>query len=105
MTKPLADTKLILDRLDDLISRMEGCVSSPWFSTAQTAQYLRCSRRKIEDLTRRGLLPFSRQDPTSPKSPRLYHRKHLDTYLIIGKNLQSQRLTPEEKRLVKRLAL
>ena len=105
MTKPLADTKLILERLDDLINRMEGPVSSPWFTTAQAAQYLRCSRRKIEDLTRRGLLPFTRQDPTSLQSPRLYHRRHLDIYLITGKNLQSQRLTPEEKRLVKQLAL
>ena len=105
MTKPLADTKLILDRLNDLISRMEGPVSSPWFTSAQTAQYLHCSRRKIEDLTRRGLLPFSRQDPTSPKSPRLYHRRHLDAYLITGKNLLSRRLSLEEKRLVKQLAL
>ena len=105
MTKPLADTELILERLDDLINRMEGRVSSPWFTTALAAQYLRCSPRKIEDLTHRGLLPYTRQDPTSAKSTRLYHRRHLDTYLITGKNLQSQRLTPEEKRLVKQLAL
>ena len=96
---------LILARLDDLSRRLDGKHCSPWLTTGEAAEYLRCSPRKIEDLTRRGLLPFSRQDPTSPKSRRLYHRRHLDAYLVTGKNLQSQRLTPEEKRLVKRLAL
>lgn len=80
-------------------------INSPWLKTSEAADYLRCSPRKIEDLTSRGLLPFSRQDSTSPKSPRLYNRRCLDGYLISGKNLHSQRLSPEEKRLVKQLAL
>ena len=36
-------------------------------------------------------------------SPRLYHRKHLTSFLVAGKNPIKHRLSPEEKRLVEEL--
>ena len=87
----------IRQRLDNLASLHNGKLVSRWMTTHEAAEYLRCSTRKIEDLTRRGLLPFSRMDPTSPKSPRLYHRRHLDKYLLSGKNPVTQRLSPAER--------
>ncbi len=99
-----ANMDLVLARLDDLNRLLGGKVVSPWLTSREAASYLRCSLRKIESLTSKGLLPYCRQDPTSHKAPRLYHRRHLDTYLITGINVQIQRLSPEEKRLVKQLA-
>ena len=97
------DMSLILTRLNDLARRLEGQATSPWMTTVEAAQYLRCSPRKIEDITHKGLLPFSRQDPTSSRSSRRYHRNHLDAYLLTGKNPVAQRLSPGEKRLVEEL--
>jgi len=78
-------------------------LQSPWLTTSEAAGYLRCSVSQIDRLTKSGQLPFSRQNPNSQRSPRLYNRHHLDAYVVTGKNLQSQRLSPEEKRLVKQL--
>ena len=94
---------LILARLDSIDRRLDGKYTSPWFTSAETAVYLRCSPRKVEELTRLGLLPFRRQDPTVPKSPRLYHRKHLTAYLVAGRNPVSNRLSPAEWREVEDL--
>ena len=80
-------------------------IQSPWLTSSEAANYLKCSLSQIERLTKSGQLPFSRQNADSDLSPRLYHRRHLDAYLLTGKNLQSQRLTAEEKRLVKQLVL
>ena len=90
------------------IAKIEASIKrhqSPWLTTSEAASYLRCSVSQIGRLTKSGQLPFSRQNPDSLRVPRLYHRRHLDAYLVTGKNLQSQRLTPEEKRLVKELIL
>lgn len=100
-----ADITLILARLDSIDRRLDGKVTSPWLTSSEAAEYLRCSISQIERLTRSGQLPFSRQNPNSQRAPRLYHRSHLDAYLVTGKNLQSQRLSTEEKRLVKQLTL
>lgn len=94
---------LILTRLDEIARRLDGGHVSPWLTTVEVADYLRCSPRKVEQLTRLGLLPFHRQDATCPKSPRLYHRRHLTAYLVAGKNPVKHRLTLEEKRLVQEL--
>lgn len=94
---------LILNRLDDIARRLDGSHVSPWMTTQEVAKYLRCSPRKVEELTQLGLLPFQRQDPTCPRSPRLYHRRHLTAYLVAGKNPVKHRLSPEEKRLVEEL--
>lgn len=100
---PLADLGLILNRLDDLARMVQGKHVSPWKTTQEAADYLRCSPRQIEQLTRRGLLPYRRQDPTASKSTRLYHVKHLTAYLVAGRNPTTQRLTPAEKREVEEL--
>ena len=94
---------LILARLDDIARRLDGSHVSPWMNTKEAASYLRCSVRKVELLTRLGLLPYHRQDATRSKSPRLYHRKHLTGYLVSGHNPATHRLTPAEKREVKEL--
>ena len=94
---------LILARLDDIARRLDGNHVSPWLTTVEAARYLRCSTRQIERLTSRGLLPFHRQDSTSPKSPRLYHRRHLTAYLVAGRNPVKHRLSPVEKRQVAEL--
>ena len=94
---------LVLNRLDDLAQRIEGLYPTPWLTTAGAARYLGCSVRQVERLTDKGLLPYSRLDPTASKSSRRYHRKHLDAYLVAGKNPQSHRLTHAEKQIVKDL--
>ena len=96
----MSDLQLILARLDDLGRWLDGKHVSPWLTTAEAATYLRCSPRKIEDLTGKGLLPYRRQDPTCPRSPRLYHKRDLTAFLITGRNPQQHRLSPEEKRQV-----
>ncbi|MFC1542914.1 hypothetical protein ACFL4K_00045 [Candidatus Neomarinimicrobiota bacterium] len=103
MNAPPADMALILARLDSIDRRLDGQHVSPWFTSAQAAEYLRCSPRQIEKLSRLGLLPFHRQDPTIPKSPRLYHRRHLTSFLVVGKNPIKHHLSREEKRLVEEL--
>ncbi len=103
MSAPLTDIGLVLNRLDDIARLVQGKHVSPWLTTQEVADFLRCSTRQIDNLTDRGLLPFRRQDPTSPKSPRLYHRRHLTAYLIAGRNPESHRLSSEEKRLVEEL--
>ena len=95
---------LVLNRLDALARLLEGVCVSPWMNTQEVADYLRCSPRKVEELTRLGLLPFKRQDPTSPRSPRLYHRRHLTAFLVAGRNPVTHRLTPAERREVEALA-
>ena len=76
---------------------------SPWMTTAEAADYLRCSTRQIEKLTRLGLLPFRRLDPAATKSQRLFHRRDLTAYLVAGRNPVEHRLSPQEKRLVEEL--
>ncbi len=103
MSTPLTDVGLVLNRLDDIARMVQGRHVSPWMTTQEAADFLRCSTRQIDSLTDRGLLPFRRQDSTFPKSPRLYHRKHLTAYLVAGRNPVKHRLSPEEKRLAEEL--
>ncbi len=103
MSAPLTEMGLVLNRLDDIVRLVQGKHVSPWMTTQEAAGFLRCSTRQIDNLTDRGLLPFRRQDPTSSKSPRLYHRKYLTAFLVAGKNPVKHRLSPEEKRLVEEL--
>jgi len=97
------DMSLILARLDDLDRRLNDKHDSPWLTTVGAARYLRCSKSQIERLTRQSLLPFKRQDPTTPKSPRLYHRRELTAFLVTGKNPETHPLTKEEKKKVEEL--
>ena len=103
MNEPPASMDLVLARLDDLKRRLDGMPFSPWHTTVEAARYLRCSVRHVERLTRQALLPFKRQDPTNPKSPRIYHRRDLVGFLVTGKNPSIHRLTQAEKREVEEL--
>lgn len=98
-----SEISLVLNRLDDLARLVQGHSTSPWMTTVEAADYLRCSTRQIERLTSQGLLPFHRQDPTSRRSPRLYHRRHLVAFLVAGRNPVATRLSPAEKRQVAEL--
>ena len=95
--------------LDQILARLGGIEAalarkiSPWFIATEAADYLRRSTRKLEDLTGRGMLPFHRQDPTSPKSPRLFHRRDLTAFLVTGRNPETHPLTREEKQKVDEL--
>ena len=89
---------MILARLDDLGRRLDGSHVSPWMNTQEAASYLRCSVRKVEHLTRLGLLPYHRQDATRSKSPRLYHRRFLTAYLVAGRNPVQPRVSPVVER-------
>ncbi len=94
---------LILALLGDISRQLQGVNTSPWMTTREAAHFLRCSESHINQLTDRGLLPFKRQDPTAPRSPRLYHKRHLIAFITIGRNPVKHRLSPEEKRLVDEL--
>jgi len=96
------EVEQILARLDCVETALTRKIG-PWVNSAEAADYLRCSPRKVEALTRRGLLPYKRQDPTVPKSPRLYHRRELTAFLITGKNPETHPLTKEEKMRVEEL--
>jgi excisionase family DNA binding protein len=52
---------------------------SPWFTVAEAADYLRCSRQRVYDLKSSGRLPAG-QDGSRP----LFHRAVLDAYLTGG---------------------
>lgn len=97
------DVAMLLARLDEIGCLIQQNLTSPWMNTAEAAKYLRCSASQVEKLTHAGLLPFRRLDPNKPKSHRLYHRKHLTAYIITGKNPATQRLTPDERRMVEDL--
>lgn len=95
---------IVFNQLNRLETLLLGIYNrGPWLTTAEAAEYLRCSVSKIEQLTKRGLLPFHRQDPTSRRSPRLYHRRHLVAFLVAGRNPVATRLSPAEKRQVAEL--
>ena len=98
--------KFLIDRntkqLDRILELIEGS-SAPWLNSRETAVYLRCSPSKIEDLTNSGLLPFRRHVSRLARSPRLYHKKDLDRYLISGRNPAAKPLTASERRILKDL--
>ena len=95
--------EMILARLKELTSLIQGLAISPWFSYAEAANYARCSVRKIEQLVGDGKLPCHRLDPSLAKSTRLVHLKHLITFLLTGKNGKTQRLSTAERALVEDL--
>ncbi|MCH8908518.1 MAG: helix-turn-helix domain-containing protein [Candidatus Heimdallarchaeota archaeon] len=90
-------------KLERIIELLEGS-RTPWLSSKEAANYLRCSSSKLEDLTTSGLIPFRRLDPRSPRSPRLFHRWDLDAYLVAGRNPHSSPLSASERRQLKELA-
>lgn len=103
MKKGNDDLKLILDRLEEIAQLLRGNMISPWLTTQEAATFLRCSLSKIDEMTKLGLLPFRRLDPTATRSPRLYHRRDLTAFLVTSRNPRESRLSPAEKRLVETL--
>lgn len=99
MPKPEA----VLERLDELFRLIQGFDRSPWMTMKEAGRYLRCSKRKVEQLVAAGKLPYYRLDPSLEKSPRLLHRKHLAAFLLVGKNTMDQRLTSAERKMVDEL--
>ena len=97
------DTELLYKKLKAISDRLMEVevgiqkLSTPWFTTKETATYLRCSRSKVEDLTNSGLLPYRRLDSRSTRSPRLYHRRDLIAYLVTGRNPNEGKLSVVEK--------
>ena len=97
------DVGLLIARLDEIGCFIQQNLASPWMNTADAAKFLRCSVSQIEKLTNAGRLPYYRLNPTAPKSPRLYNRRHLTGFIISGKNPVATRLSPAEKRQVAEL--
>lgn len=95
-----SENELILARLDELMTLIQGLTTSPWFTRDEAATFARCSKRKIEQLCALKYLPDFPLDPSLDRSPRLIHRKHLTAFLLTGKNVQTQRLSSEERKLV-----
>ena len=94
---------LVLERINALEKLFVGVLGSPWLTLEESARYLRCGKRKIEQLCASGRLPNFRLDPSLARSPKLIHRRHLAAFLLTGKNSQSNRLTVKEQRLVEEL--
>lgn len=99
----IGENELVVIGVEELTDFLQNLAASPWLTLEEAATYLRCSKRKIEQLIASRQLPFSRQDPSHQRSPKLIHRKHLIAFLISGKNAITQRLTPVERRLVDEL--
>ena len=97
------DIALILSRLDDLARQLADRPVSPWMSTREAAEYLRCSLSKINRLAERGLLRYRRLDADAQKSKRLFDRRELTAYLVTGRNPDAHRLSPAERSLVDQL--
>ena len=97
------DQEMILARIDELLSLIQGLATSPWMNTREAAAYLRCSLSKINRLADRGLLPYRRLDADAPRSKRLFHRRDLTAYIITGRNPGTYRLSPAERSLVDQL--
>ena len=101
MSNCTSDTELILMHLWDIERLLSKAIpSTPWMTTKEAAEFLRCSVRKVEDLVYKGLLPYKRLDVAAEKSPRLFHRQHLTGYLVAERNPVQPRLSPTERKMV-----
>ncbi|UCH11494.1 MAG: helix-turn-helix domain-containing protein [Fidelibacterota bacterium] len=101
-----SDTEVILMHLDSLEELFIKTVpTTPWMTTKEAAEFLRCSVSKVEQLVYKGLLPYKRLDVTCERSPRLFHRKHLAGYLVAVRNPERYRLPPTDQKKVDDLLL
>lgn len=91
---------LILQRLDEIERLLHGINVSPWMNSKEAAIFLRISPSTLDKLVSKGLLPFRRVNPENPKSQRLFHRKDLVAFLVCGRNPQTHRLSPSEKKMI-----
>lgn len=93
----------IITALDEIAKMLRNEHVSPLMTSAEVADFLRCSKSQVEKLTAGGLLPYYRLDPRKPKSLRLYHRRTVISYLVSGRNPVKHRLAPAEKAIVRDL--
>lgn len=101
-----SDTDLILMHLMDLERLLSKAIpTTPWMTTREAAEFLRCSVSKVEQLVYKGLLPYKRLDVTGKRSQRLFHRKHLTGYLVAERNPVQPRLSPAERKMVEELLI
>jgi len=91
---------MILDGIEKILSTQMTHNPSPWMTTAEAARYLRCSITKIDQLTNSGFLPFRRLDPRASRSPRIYHKRDLTSFLVTGRNPRDKPLKSAEMRAV-----
>ena len=68
-----------------------------WYTTAEAAEYLRCSTRTIGRARQIGTLRFERFDTGLSKGGIRYHRRWLDAF-VLGFN--ARKLSPIQKRLL-----
>ena len=92
----------ILSKINSLVDHSSA--DTPWLTTREAATYLRCSVRKVDQLSATGLIPYKRQDHTLHQSSKLFHRKQLTAFIVAGKNSSKQRLTTSERKQVDELA-
>ncbi len=93
----------ILNRLDNIENLIRGEFNSPWMTAKEAARFLRCSVTQVNRLASAGLIPYSRQDSTAPKSARLFNRRDLTAYLVTGRNPVKKPLSQAERRMVEDL--
>ncbi len=55
---------------------------SPWLSSDEAAQYLRCSKQRVFDLASQGRLPVAKDGSRS-----LYRREEFDAYLLADRGV------------------
>ena len=84
-----------------IISVGEECKSvQTWYTTAEAAEYLRCSPRTIGRATQIGKLRSERLQTGGSKGGARYHRHWLDAF-VLGFN--ARKLSPIQKRLLENL--
>jgi excisionase family DNA binding protein len=64
----------VAERLE---ARDQAAAGSPWLDVGEAAEYLRCSRQRVYDLTSTGRLRVAKDGTRS-----LFHRQWLDAYLL-----------------------
>jgi excisionase family DNA binding protein len=89
MTTTPALEDLIADRVADRVAEIladrlpaAAAPASPWLNVDEAAEYLRCTRKRIYDLTGQSRVPVHRDG-----SRLLFRRDELDEYLLAGERV------------------
>ena len=91
-----------IDEFKELIISIREDLSTvqTWYTTAEAAEYLRCSVRTIGRARQIGTLRFERFDTGGSKGGVRYHQRWLDAF-ILGFN--ARKLSPTQKRILDNL--
>lgn len=78
LTLPPDALEAIAQRAAELLAERQpaGTIASPWLTTTEAAEYLRCKPQRVFDLTSSGRLRVRKDG-----SRNLYRREDLDAYL------------------------